>query len=101
MRRVICKACGETEPHYAHGMCKRCYRRWLAEDSRRECLGCHRVMRMHSRGLCTTCYKRLLRDRTKPDAAERQRPAIDLDEWRDYIDQCRGTGCHMMKGSNE
>lgn len=61
MRRVICKTCGETKPHYAHGMCKRCYRRWLAEDSRRECLGCHRVMRMHSRGLCGTCYKRLLK----------------------------------------
>ncbi|WP_167562374.1 hypothetical protein [Bifidobacterium animalis] len=57
-------------------------------------------MRIKARGLCVTCYKRLLRDRNKPDAAERQRPAIDLDEWRDYIEQCRGIDT-IKKGNNE
>jgi hypothetical protein len=49
-----------------------------------ECANCHRMMHLWAAGICRTCYQhRKDHDYTPPQLD------INLDDYRDYINQCR------------
>jgi 5-methylcytosine-specific restriction endonuclease McrA len=65
-RIVICKDCGEEKPHYAKGLCKRCYMRQYHEEhpvrnrkgNLTHCAECGRNRLHYAHGLCRQCYDR-------------------------------------------
>ena len=88
MRPIItCLHCGQKRPHRAFGLCSICYMRDLRKRQgsvKRECANCHRMMRLWAAGICRTCYQH----RKEPDYTPPQLD-INLDDYSDYINQCR------------
>lgn len=85
---ITCKQCGHERDHYGFGMCKNCYQRdrYARTPKRKgECPTCHRIMRLYTRNMCSTCYV----NRNNPTYTPPTDNHVNLDEWRDYINQCR------------
>lgn len=84
-RIVKCKHCGQTREHKSLGLCRRCYERELAQRKGRpkhECVRCHRIMHIQTAGMCSTCYQHRNEPYEPPET-------INLNDYRDYINQCR------------
>lgn len=64
-RMVVCRECGRTRRHAAHGLCKQCFQR----SNVVECAMCGNVKRHAAKGLCHRCYKRKYRE---PGIQERE-----------------------------
>ena len=56
MRRIIvCRKCGKTRPHKAHGLCSTCYKKERPQ-SLIICRICGRERPLAAHGLCSACY---------------------------------------------
>lgn len=89
MRRTItCTKCGQTRPHAAHGLCKRCYDQEYIPQSMHECRHCH-SMTNHTRDkMCNACYQYQYRNH-RPRPLHNNDIDITAPNLRDYINQCR------------
>ena len=77
-------ACHKNEPHFAKGLCKRCYAiKWSSERRRtREigiCKKCKRSIAIASKGLCHTCYLILRKEKIKREFLEEQENLCAID----------------------
>lgn len=62
---VVCITCAQSQPHYAHGQCRPCYRKEHISDLR-VCTRCQRVNEHQAKGLCKPCYLSLY-ERANPE----------------------------------
>lgn len=56
---MTCKHCNQDKPHYAHGLCKKCYTRERSIAERQDlidCPQCGKYKPRGSRGVCEACY---------------------------------------------
>lgn len=56
---MICKHCQQEKPHFAHGLCKKCYTHFRSIEDRKkliDCPQCGKRKPIGSRGLCESCY---------------------------------------------